>query len=490
MSDGAVGINGVESVIGRLTGTGKVGFELLPAEKKTQATNLLRVSTTRQGDKIAVHAVLSDGQQQSILKLWDGLYAPSEWKYVREALAGVVSSGLHLTPLSESTTMNEQARSHFQAGLLAIRQEATLVRGLKELETAQSLDGDSAVAWAGLAEGRLREYFATNDPKWLEPAKEAATQAMLRSSDTGIGHRVSSEFYALEKDFDTAEIELLRAVELEPGNSENYRLLGDTYDRRNEADKALRAYKRAVEIEPGYFRNQYKLGRFYLTQGRYKDAVEHLSETVRLAPDFKIAPSLLAQAYSDTGQFERAQQTLKKSGEAWDAEEQYQWATILMYQHKDAEAIPYLLKAIKQSPNEAFWMNLDIAYQQTGQPEAALQAAQGGLSLADQHLIENPKDADVRAFLGYFSARLGQAQRAESEAAQALKLAPHQLDVVWVAVPTYELLNKRDEALEVLRTSAPPEMLEDIKRWPVMADLSADSRFIKLTAANAVKKEQ
>jgi hypothetical protein len=33
-------------------------------------------------------------------------------------------------------------------------------------------------------------------------------------------------------------------------------------------------------------------------------------------------------------------------------------------------------------------------------------------------------------------------------------------------------------------------MLEDLKRWPDMADFTADSRFIELTATDAEKKDK
>jgi hypothetical protein len=84
---------------------------------------------------------------------------------------------------------------------------------------------------------------------------------------------------------------------------------------------------------------------------------------------------------------------------------------------------------------------------------------------------------------------LGQRERAESETAQALRLGPHEQDVLWVAVMTYEVLGKREQALGVLQAAAAPEMLDDLKRWPDMADFTADSRFIELAAAHAEKKE-
>jgi hypothetical protein len=92
--------------------------------------------------------------------------------------------------------------------------------------------------------------------------------------------------------------------------------------------------------------------------------------------------------------------------------------------------------------------------------------------------------------LGYFCSQLKQRSRAESETAQAPQLAPRELNVIWLAVLSYETLGMRDHAVSVLRT-APSEMLEDLKRWPDVADLTADSRFIELTAAaNAEKKEK
>jgi Flp pilus assembly protein TadD len=211
---------------------------------------------------------------------------------------------------------------------------------------------------------------------------------------------------------------------------------------------------------------------------------------VELAPSADSARYDLAEAYTDTGEFAKAQQNLDLLP-LRDAKVAYQAATILMYQGKDARAVPLLRAAVQQAPAECeFWMQLAIAERRLGRTNESRNAARQGLNLAERQLTENPRNGSTRAMLGYFCAQLNQRDRAESETAQALQLAPRELNVIWLAVLSYETLAMRDNAIAALR-SAPPEMLEDLKRWPDMADFTADSRFIELTAAaNAAKKEK
>jgi len=489
VAEGGAPLGDAEAEIGRLQGTKKTGFVLLDAREAEKATHLLRVSTTKQGGQTAVHAVLSDAQSQSAVKIWDGVYAPGEWKYVGSALAGVVSAGLHLTPLPESDVVNDRATHDYVAGVQAVRQDSTLEEGLRDLERASAADPGSAVVWAALAKAAFAQYDRTKDKKFLGEANEAERQSELRYLDTGIGHRAAADLDSRAGRFEDQVAQLLRAIELEPANASNYLLLGDAYKKTNQFDLELRAFRRAVELEPASYENQLRLGEFYLDQSRSTEAVKHLAEAVKLAPSLPAVRFPLAEAYTDTGQFDKAMETLRALKE-WHADEHYQVAAISMYQRKDQEAIPQLLSAIQEKPSVAHWFLLTTAYRRTGQMAQSKLAAQSGLKLAEHKLMENPNDRDERAFLGYFCARLGQAERAETETKQAVVLGPHQLDVIWVAVATYEILGKRDEAIAILRASAPREMLDDLKRWPDMADFTADSRFIELTATDAEKKDK
>ena len=48
---------------------------------------------------------------------------------------------------------------------------------------------------------------------------------------------------------------------------------------------------------------------------------------------------------------------------------------------------------------------------------------------------------------------------------------------------TYELLGERKETLRVLQDSSPQQLL-DVSRWPDLADLQKDSRFLDLKTRN------
>jgi len=474
--------------IGRLEGTKKIAFELLPAGNAAKASRVLTVSLDKTSGQTAVHAVLSDPSSQATLKTWDARYSPAEWKYAPRALAGVVSAGLHLTPLADSQAMNEKAQGAYKAGTNAIRQDSDIDAVLRDLESAVAADQDSPLVFAALAEAEWLKYFRTNDNVWLERARDAERECELRYLDTASGHRAAARQLTLTGRYEDAEAELLRAVELEPGNAENYRRLGLIYRDKNQVDKASLALGKAVEIEPDYYRNQWSLGKFYLDSGRYKQAVAHLLQTVQLLPSASRARNDLVAAYTDTGQFEEARRNLDMAN--LGALGSYQLATILMYEQKDAEAIRYLLDALRDDAGDAaFLAQLAIAERHLGRLAESKKTAQRGLALVERQLVENPRDAGARSLLGYFCAQLGQRDRAQSETQQAFQLDPSNLNVRWLAVATYEALGMRADALAVLH-DAPPEMLADLKRWPDLADLTTDTRFIELTKAKAEKKEK
>jgi len=53
------------------------------------------------------------------------------------------------------------------------------------------------------------------------------------------------------------------------------------------------------------------------------------------------------------------------------------------------------------------------------------------------------------------------------------------------AVLTYETLNQRDKALEVL-ASAPADLLSELNRQPDLAGLRQDSRFAELLRSKSI----
>jgi hypothetical protein len=121
-------------------------------------------------------------------------------------------------------------------------------------------------------------------------------------------------------------------------------------------------------------------------------------------------------------------------------------------------------------------MTLGTAYRRLHLITESERANRRGLELAEIEMRRNPKSGYVRACLSYMSASLGDRRRAESDIAQALQLSPADADTRRMAVRTYELLGRREDALNVLRGS-PADVLFDVSRYPDLAGLRRDSRF-------------
>jgi Flp pilus assembly protein TadD len=108
------------------------------------------------------------------------------------------------------------------------------------------------------------------------------------------------------------------------------------------------------------------------------------------------------------------------------------------------------------------------------------------LELVEKEMTQDPRDGKIRSHLAYLCARLGDPQRAASEIAQALQLSPNDADTRWVAAVTYEALGDRENTLAVLNAS-PEGVLADLSRWPDVADLHKDPRFLELLASHQLK---
>ena len=158
-----------------------------------------------------------------------------------------------------------------------------------------------------------------------------------------------------------------------------------------------------------------------------------------------------------------------------------------MYQKRDADALPYFAKALQLNPRMYnAYLYMGIAFRRLGRDAESRVALQRGLELAEMDMASNPRSGYVRSFLAYFAASLGNRNRAESEAAQALQLSPEDMDARWTTILTYEALGRRGATLSVLGTS-PAGLLHEVSRWPDLADLHQDRRFSQLLASRPIR---
>jgi eukaryotic-like serine/threonine-protein kinase len=451
------------------------------------ATHVVRGALRSEEGGVVLHVFLTDTRTQADTGDREFQYTPGELRHAARAMAGMVTATLRLPPLP-AAGVSTAAKPDYMAGLAYTRRNSTIDRALPLLERAVGADPDSPLPWAGLAEAQWFKYFITQDPAWLDRTSESLRQAQRRDLDVGAVHRVAGLLRANAGVYEQAEAEYLRAIELEPTNADAYRRLGQVYDSTGRLDRALAAFRKAIELEPTYFKVYQELGSYYSHRGDSLNAILQFEKCVQLAPDEPAAHYALGTAYYNGGRYLEAEHELRAAialGET--ARALNNLAAALMYQGKDRDAIPVLVRALNRFPGGyLWWMNLGDAYRRTNLRADSVRAYQRSLELAEKEMAMNPRDGAVRSRLAYLCARLGDRKRAESEVAQALQLSPESTDARDVAVWTYEALGRRADALAILRTSSDQVLAAAVRRID-LAELRQDSRFQQLVESRQVK---
>ena len=297
-------------------------------------------------------------------------------------------------------------------------------------------------------------------------------------------HRVAGLLSADSGRYEQAQREYIRATELEPANGDAYRWLAAAYEDNSQLDEALRTFRKAIEVDPGNYRNYQNLGAYFIDRSQYDDAAVQFEKAIHLAPGEWGPHFALGSAWMNLGRFSDAETEFRSAIRIAEIPKAlHTLGVTLMYEGKDREAIPYINRALRIGPESyRWWVNLGIAYRRVGLSTESVRANLSGLELAEQEVEKNPRDGDARSFLAYLCARIGDHRRAASEIAQALALSPADENVRWMAVLTYEALGLRKETISVL-TGTPHEVIADLGRYPDLADLHKDPRFIELSVS-------
>jgi tetratricopeptide (TPR) repeat protein len=123
--------------------------------------------------------------------------------------------------------------------------------------------------------------------------------------------------------------------------------------------------------------------------------------------------------------------------------------------------------------------NLGDAYRHLARNREAAREYRAARVQTEEEVTLNPRSAEARARLALLCARLGEMQRASFELSQVLATAGADATVTANAVQTFEILNEREKALELLNRASRP-LLEGLDRMPDLAGLRQDPRFRQL----------
>jgi TolB-like protein/DNA-binding winged helix-turn-helix (wHTH) protein/Flp pilus assembly protein TadD len=184
----------------------------------------------------------------------------------------------------------------------------------------QAIDADPvyAEAWTALSYlFVLIGFFGGAPPiETFAKAKAAAVKALEIDDGKADAHATLS-FVRLVYDWDWqgAQVESLRAVELGPNLANGHYVYSHWYLTQGLYEEALREATLALNIDPLSVKFHYQVGAIHFFSRHYDQAIEQLRETNQLDPLFVPAHQLLAAAYARKGMRHNAMAEIEKGSE-------------------------------------------------------------------------------------------------------------------------------------------------------------------------------
>jgi TolB-like protein/Tfp pilus assembly protein PilF len=172
-------------------------------------------------------------------------------------------------------------------------------------EQALSIDPNYAEAYEGLAHcyAQIPVFSGTPPPEVIGKIREAASKALALDESLGEAHVDLAMAADYDFDWDRAEAEFKKGIELNPANAVAHRLYSSHLITIGRVDEAVKEDKQALDLDPvspftaqGYARSLY-------FARRYDEAIEQFRKALALNPNFRLAHWGLGNTYFIHGMY-------------------------------------------------------------------------------------------------------------------------------------------------------------------------------------------
>ena len=321
--------------------------------EEVEARAVVMGSMTEVGENIRINVQLIDGQNNNTL--WGESYTrPRSTLYeieeflsreVAEAL-GIQLSGEEGERLSKRYTENSRAHEAYLKGQFEVAKNTRESQriAIEYFNRAVQEDPNYAPAYAAMA----RAYFLLGSalegmsPEEAMPrAEELASKALQIDDSLGEAHTVLGGIrIRYDWDWEGAERELKRAIELAPNSPRAHSNYGSLMSVRGRDDEALALGKRGIQLDPSTIGLRMNAAAFAHYARRYDEALEQWLAIVALSPDFINVYPYLLLTYQARGLYEEAVGTFQ---------------TFMRLGGADEEEISELSEAYQASGEEGYW---------------------------------------------------------------------------------------------------------------------------------------
>ena len=253
---------------------------------------------------------------------------------------------------------------------------------------------------------------------------EQRTQLYLRThTNSGDGHFLLGYILFKQQHAEASLAEYTEAAKYRvPGALDLAAVAGDYVLLRDYAD-ADKWFTKAVEWDPGNFQTLYYLARTKYNENRFEEAVAVFQQCLKLDPKNIKAEDNLGLSYQGLGKTDEAL-TAYQAAISWeagvtvkDSGPYIDLGSLLVDNGRSAEAVPYLLEAIRIAPQDVRGhREIGKAYLHLNQLEKAQAELERSIQLA-------PSNAPTHFVLAQVYRKRGLREKAESETKRYTELS-------------------------------------------------------------------
>jgi len=220
-------------------------------------------------------------------------------------------SGEQRQEMTKPPTLNSEAYDLYLKGRYAWNQRGkdNVVASLADFQQAIVADPNFALAYSGLADAySVAPPYGVSTPKEAHPlALAAAAKALQLEPNLAEAHAAMGAALAHTRQWEAAEKEFKRSLELNPNNASAHYLYGfEMLTPMKRFDEAAPQYRAALEIDPLSPIINGNYGVFLFMQHKYDLSMQQLKKTLELQPGFTVSSLRMGDLLALKGDFTNA----------------------------------------------------------------------------------------------------------------------------------------------------------------------------------------
>jgi serine/threonine-protein kinase len=302
------------------------GFDLAEIGARLRVDTVLEGSVRRFDRQLRVTAQLVDVADGS--SVWSGRYTREVddifqlqddiAQAVVNTLRGHLLAGTQRAPVKRATA-NFQAYNAYMRGRHYRYSRYHSLMASQYFEEAVRYDPTYAAAWAGLGETAIMSGFLLlqHHEQAASKARAAIERALMLDGGLSEAYDALGRIrFWFDFQWDSAEKEFQRAIELDPSNVDAYAGYASFLGFMARTDAALEQVAHAQEIDPLSAHAYITAAIAFLIGRRYEDAIDACRHALELHPDSALGLSYLSFSYQAVAQYDNALACVRKVPEA------------------------------------------------------------------------------------------------------------------------------------------------------------------------------